>query len=974
MLNRIRAHVAVTSMRATLAAPRGAQSVLCTRRAPLAASHRDGMFALTHRAPSRSRGAVVLDPPAVSDQSPPQLRDQLQATLGATYTLERELGGGGMSRVFLAREAALERDVVVKVMSPDLAADVSAERFMREIKLAASLQQANIVPLLAAGETDGLPYYTMPFVDGLSLRARLGRSGALPVGEAISILRDVARALAYAHEHGVVHRDIKPDNILLSGDAAVVTDFGIAKALAASKTQALGGTLTQVGMGIGTPAYMAPEQAAGDPAADHRADLYALGCVAYEMLTGTAPFAGRPTHQLLAAHLNETPAGLESTRSDVPRALAALVMGCLAKNPAARPQNARAVLAALDGIGPGNTLGESATLQAGKRRRPALVAAAVLVAMLAAVAAAALSARMIRARGAATGPSSIAVLPFENQGDAADTYFADGITDAVRGKLTALAGSGLAVVARASSVSYRGTAKPPAVIASELGVRYLLTGTVRFAGTGAERRVQVSPELVEISAGHAPESRWAQPFDAAIKDVFAVQADIAGRVATAMQVALGSAAHARIAETPTRDIEAYDAYLRGNSLSTRPMWFVPQARRDAVRLYERAVALDPGFAPAWARLSLAHRQMYAREDDPTPARLDQARAAANRALALDPTLPEANVAYAELTDDPRAALERCAVALRSHPDNVELLYLLGSEQRRLGRYEEALTSYTRAATLDPRAPNGPAEIANLHDERRDYAAAVQARERELTLTPDNSVAYVAQALSYVNWRGDTSAAREMIATGVIAAGRARLIRTLASSAGVLASRVLWPALDVETRQALDTITVRAAEGTAWDVYRLKAEHAERSRQPARARAYDDSARRAVEAQVLLRPDDPKLRSSLGLAYAALGRPTDAVREGQQAVALAGMTRYDDDRAMINFTLAMIYVRIGERGAAIDQLAAGLPTSSPSVSVYWLRLDPIWDPLRGIVRFRHLLDAMPEATVHAPGRATVHDGK
>ena len=241
---------------------------------------------------------------------PPSVRDQLQTTLGAAYTLGRELGGGGMSRVFVARDASLERDVVVKVLAPELAAGVSAERFTREIKLAAGLQQANIVPLLAAGETNGLPYYTMPFVDGLSLRARLERNGALPAGEAISVLRDVVRALAYAHEHGVVHRDIKPENILLSGDAAVVTDFGIAKALAASKTQAPGGTLTQVGTSIGTPAYMAPEQAAGDPATDHRADLYALGCVAYEMLAGAAPFAGRPVHQLFAAHMNDVPAPL----------------------------------------------------------------------------------------------------------------------------------------------------------------------------------------------------------------------------------------------------------------------------------------------------------------------------------------------------------------------------------------------------------------------------------------------------------------------------------------------------------------------------------------------------------------------------------------------------------------------------------------------------------------------------------------
>jgi tetratricopeptide (TPR) repeat protein len=319
------------------------------------------------------------------------LRDQLQATLGAAYALTGELGGGGMSRVFLARDVALERDVVVKVLSPDLAAGVSAERFTREIKLAAGLQQANIVPLHSAGETDGLPYYTMPFVDGLSLRARIERNGALPVGEAISVLRDVTRALAYAHEHGVVHRDIKPENILLSGDAAVVTDFGIAKALAASKTEAPGGTLTQVGTSIGTPAYMAPEQAAGDPATDHRADLYALGCVAYELLAGAAPFAGRPTHQLFAAHLTETPAPLESWRADVPPALAQLVARCLEKDPSARPQSAREVLTALDGSGFAPTAGRGAAASAGSGRRSAVMIASVSTMLLLAAALAGLA-------------------------------------------------------------------------------------------------------------------------------------------------------------------------------------------------------------------------------------------------------------------------------------------------------------------------------------------------------------------------------------------------------------------------------------------------------------------------------------------------------------------------------------------------------------------------------------------------------
>ena len=251
------------------------------------------------------------------------LRDELQHTLGPAYTLERELGGGGMSRVFVADEARLRRKVVVKVLSPEMAEGISAERFEREIQLAASLQQANIVPVLNAGDAAGMPYYTMPFVEGESLRARLA-DGPLSISETVSILRDVARALAYAHERGIVHRDIKPDNVLLSRGTAVVTDFGIAKAIAASQTHAPGATLTRVGIALGTPAYMAPEQVAGDPDIDHRADFYAFGCMAYELLAGRPPFTERSPQKLLRAHLHEVAPAVSDLRTDTPPELARL--------------------------------------------------------------------------------------------------------------------------------------------------------------------------------------------------------------------------------------------------------------------------------------------------------------------------------------------------------------------------------------------------------------------------------------------------------------------------------------------------------------------------------------------------------------------------------------------------------------------------------------------------------------------------
>ena len=296
------------------------------------------------------------------------LRTQLESTLGATYTFERELGGGGMSRVFTAEETRLRRKVVVKVLSPELAAGVSADRFEREIQTVASLQQANIVPVLTVGETGGLPYYTMPFVEGESLRAHLARCGALPISEVVGIARDVAKALQYAHDRGIVHRDIKPDNVLLSGGTAVVTDFGIAKAIAAARRgdrpgrdsapalSAVEGrdlptpTLTQIGTSIGTPAYMAPEQAIGDPSLDHRADVYALGCMVYELLAGRPPFADRTPQRIVAAHLSEPPQAIAELRTDTPAPLADLVMRCLEKEAGARPQSAGDVLRALDAV------------------------------------------------------------------------------------------------------------------------------------------------------------------------------------------------------------------------------------------------------------------------------------------------------------------------------------------------------------------------------------------------------------------------------------------------------------------------------------------------------------------------------------------------------------------------------------------------------------------------------------------------
>ena len=369
------------------------------------------------------------------------LRAQLQSALGGAYTIERELGGGGMSRVFLAEETRLGRRVVVKVLSPDLAHGLSAERFEREIKLAARLQHPHIVPLLSAGDVEGLPYYTMPYVAGASLRERM-QSGPIPNNEAMSILRDVAKALAYAHRQGIVHRDIKPENVLLSEGSAMVADFGVARAIRAATTLAPESTITQLGTQIGTPAYMAPEQAAGDPDVDFRADLYAFGVMAYELLAGQHPFADRRTlHALVIAHMTEAPKAITTHTTNVTASAASIVMQCLGKDPAERPESASAIVAALE------STASTPVPTPPAREKPAVTL------------------------------KTIAVLPFANMsGDPDNEYFSDGITDDIISALTSV--RGLRVAARASAFSYKGKNEDLATIGRTLGVSTVLQGSV----------------------------------------------------------------------------------------------------------------------------------------------------------------------------------------------------------------------------------------------------------------------------------------------------------------------------------------------------------------------------------------------------------------------------------------------------------------------------------------------------------------
>jgi serine/threonine-protein kinase len=560
------------------------------------------------------------------------------------------------------------------------------------VKLAARLQQANIVPVLSAGTSGTLPYYTMPFVRGESLRARLATGVPLSIPEAVSVLRDVARALAYAHGEGVVHRDIKPDNILLSGGAAVVTDFGIAKAIVVSRTQTnnLATGLTQAGTSLGTPAYMAPEQALGDPGADYRADIYAWGVVAWELLGGAHPYSDRSTVQaLIAAHIAEPAPSLAARRPEVPDALAALVMRCLQKAPANRPASANELLAAVESV---NTSSEviARPPRGGRGRVVATVAVAAVVAV--AIASGVIAWRGRAGARAVAPDKSLAVLPFiATNGDTSNTYLAEGIADEVTNTLEQV--PGLRLAGRISSARLAAKNSTPQEIGNAINVGTVLDGTVRREGD----RLSVTAELLKTSDGTV---LWHDSYERAAKDIFTVQDDIARAIAGQLEVTLSDPGSGSLAASGTRDATAYDFYLKGMYLYRRR----GPGIADAISLLDHATARDTTFARAWAALANALTVSPSYLDVRAGSVLPRARAAAERAVQLDPNLSDAHNALgyvdAESFNWPAADSElNRAIAL--DPSAAEPRYRLGYSLMNQGRPADALPVLRQAAANDP---------------------------------------------------------------------------------------------------------------------------------------------------------------------------------------------------------------------------------------------------------------------------------
>ncbi|WP_310569943.1 protein kinase [Gemmatimonas sp.] len=721
------------------------------------------------------------------------LREQLQAALGSTYGIERELGGGGMSRVFLARDNGLNRQVVVKVVPIDggLAA---VERFRREITTAAQLQHPHIVPVLSAGDADGVPYFTMPYVPGDSLRARMSGGARMPLSDAVKVLRDVAQALAFAHERGFVHRDIKPDNILLADGAAVVTDFGVAKALSFATGTSTGTTsegMTAVGVSLGTPAYMAPEQVSADPGVDHRVDLYAWGCVAYELFTGASPFGSRSPAKLFVAHLTETPAPIAAARPDIPPLLAALVMRCLEKDPAHRPQSAREMLAALDALatpGTGSAPASLGTASSSRAATRALVGVALLAVVLGGVyvvrtwrssSDAPVGTPASTTNGSAADTallSSLAVLPFVNtSGDAKDEYFSDGLTDELTHALSKL--PGLRLAGRSSSYSFKGKSILAPEVGKTLRVGAIIEGTVRRAGD----RIRLTAQLISTRDGGV---LWSDTFERSGADVFAVQDAFTSAIISALAPRLSGTGMVDAIGTSARgttDAAAYDEYLKG-----RYYW----AQRGAgpgdssVKYLEQSVKRDASFARGWAGLALAHviRPNYNRAVD---FRISDARAeeAATRALALDSTLADAHAALGFLLLrrlDFAKAGAGMATARRFDPQSAIAAHWSAIYFSAAGDTAGTDRQMERALALDPLSPTTLNSHAIILFERRQFAKARErfAQVAEISRSfPNNSTLVLvwsglADSAFHVAQRNLTTLSRGRLGNAVLAAAAA----------------------------------------------------------------------------------------------------------------------------------------------------------------------------------------------------------
>jgi serine/threonine protein kinase/Flp pilus assembly protein TadD len=775
-------------------------------------------------------------------------QSRLAAALAGRYRIERELGRGGMATVYLAQDLRHARGVAIKVLKPELAHALGPERFLREVATTANLRHPHILPLYDSGESSGLLYYVMPLVEGESLRDRLTRQKQLPIDEALTIAREVADALGYAHQRGVIHRDIKPENILLEAGHAVVADFGIARAVSTAGSD----RLTETGTSIGTPAYMSPEQAAGDPDLDGRSDLYSLGCVLYEMLGGQPPFTGPTAEVITRQHLLTEAAPITNLRPTVPPEVAGALARSLAKNPADRFNPAAQFVQALSG---GAVPGRAPP--GPWRKVLGLTVGLVLVLGV--------TAYLVRQSGGHLGAGSpglirsIAVLPLDNySADPAQEFFAEGMTDELTTDLATI--SGLRVTSRGSAMQFKGTNRPSTPrIGKALNVDAILEGSVSRSGD----RVRITAQLIDTRADR---HLWARSFERKSSDVLALQAELAAAIAAEINVQLTPREQSRLASAPSVNPDAHDAYLRGRYFFNRPS---DENLQKAIAQFDEAIRLSPGFAPAYAGLSDAYLWAGYNEGFITASEAKpRTRAAAERAVQLDSTSSEAHASLgiyqAWYGHDWDASEQELRRAITLNPSYALAHDQLGQVLALVGRLDESIAQGRRAIELDPLSPSILVDQAFPFMYQRNVAAARAVTGKASDLDPTFYAAVMIDGWADLN------------------AGHIReAIPKLEKAATMDAPPFV----------------------TAWLAY----------------------------------------------AYGAAGDHARA------EAALESLRKMSKDGEVAPFNLALVYLGLGDRRRALDNLERAYV--SDSEMMVWLGQDHLFDPLRSEPRFVALLQKL-----------------
>jgi serine/threonine-protein kinase len=868
------------------------------------------------------------------------------------YELREEVGRGEQGVVYRARQKSLNRTVALKIVGlGQWAQEAHLKRFRIEAEAAAHLDNPHIVPTYEIGECGGVCFFSMKFVDGRRLDDVIN-SGVMPVRETAKLTAKLARALDCAHQHGILHRDVKPGNILIDGKGEPhLTDFGLARLMEAEST------LTRTREVLGTPSYMPPEQAAGNATKPSAAtDVYGLGAVFYHLLTGHPPFAGGTVYETLRLVLESEPLPPRRRNPKVDRDLTTICLKCLEKDPQHRYTSGLALAEDLERwlrTQPIRARSIGVVTRGQKWLRRNWTTTALVASLL--VFAAAFGVMLWQKASARALPAGIAVLPFENlTTDPANAFFADAVHSEIINNLAKIAK--LKVINRTSVMQYKSSGKRNLrQIANELGASHVVEGSVQRAAN----QVRVNAQLIDA---RTDAHLWVEHYDRSLDNVFAIQTDIAKAVAARLQAKLSPAEKTVIEQPPTTNLIAYDRYVRSKRL-----WAVQSARepgdmREVIRLLDQAVAHDPTFLLAYCDLARAHAYVYFLGIDRTPARVTLAQAARDAALRLAPDRGESHLAAAWVAYhchlDYGTALNEVAIARRGLPNGAFIFALPAYMARRQGHWEKSARNLERAANLDPRSVFLFQGAAHSYQYQRHFVEAAQALDRGLAIVPGDAVMRVWRAQIDLESRADTQPGREVIQ---------KILTEDPSAVDAICEQWLYFALcqrnAAEMRRALASFP---QEGVIRRDLRMPRSFFA----GLAARAQDDAAaaetaftaaRTEMEKIVREQPDYAQAFSTLGMSDAALGHKIDAVREGRRAVELLPITKDAWTGAEMLTNLAIIYAWVGESDLAIKQLEELVQIPSP-LSYGELRLHPFWDPLRGDPRFERLLEKLKDRVV------------